>query len=288
MRLLALFAAFSVAATAWSKPLRYPDIHGDHVVFSHTGDLYVASTKTGETRRLTSHEGQELFAKFSPDGKHIAFSGEYQGTRQIYVIPVEGGTPKQLTFYNDVGPMPPRGGFDYQVLDWHPDGKHILFRGNRLPWGPRMGKYFKVSIEGGLEEALEIPEAGSGSYSPDGKKIVYTPVAREFRTWKRYRGGRAQDVWVYDLENSTSEALTTHIMTDALPVWTGNGIYFISDRTGTLNLFKVDPASKEVSQVTDHKDFDVWWPSAGGDKVVYEHGGNLRVFDTASGSDSAI
>lgn len=288
LKVLACVAALFISAAAWSNPLRYPDIHGDHVVFAYTGDLYIASTKTGETRRLTSDEGNELFPKFSPDGKRIAYSAEYNGTRQIFVIDATGGTPQQLTFYNDVGPMPPRGGFDYQVLDWHPDGKHILFRGNRLPWGPRMGKYYTVPADGGYEQALEIPEGGTGSYSPDGKKLVYTPIAREFRTWKRYRGGRAQDVWIYDLENSTSEALTTHQMTDALPVWVGDAIYFISDRDGTLNLFKVDPTSKQVSQVTLHTDFDAWWPSAGSGKVVYEHGGTLRVFDPASGSDAAL
>lgn len=288
LKTLACLAALFFAATAWSKPLRYPDIHDNHVVFVYTGDLYIANTDSGETRRLTSHEGQELFPKFSPDGKHVAFSGEYNGTRQVFVIGVDGGTPQQLTFYNDVGPMPPRGGFDYQVLDWTPDGEHVLFRGNRLPWGPRMGKYYTVPAKGGLEQALAIPEGGTGSFSPDGKKMVYTPIAREFRTWKRYRGGRAQDVWVYDLEKNTSEALTTHQMTDALPVWIDAGIFFISDRDGTLNLFKVDPASKQVSQVTQHKDFDVWWPSAGSGKVVYEHGGGLRVFNPADNSDTAL
>lgn len=271
-----------------ARILRYPDIHGDKITFSYAGDIYLVDADGGTARRLTSHVGQELFPRFSPDGKHIAFSGEYGGNRQVYVIGVNGGVPKQLTWYNDVGPMPPRGGFDNQVLDWTPDGKHVLFRGNRLPWGVRMGRYYTVPVDGGLETALDVPEAGTGMFSPDGKKVVYTPIAREFRTWKRHRGGRAQDVWVYDLEGETSLRLTDHIMTDNQPVWVGDSIYFTSDRNFTLNLFKIAPTGGEPVQVTQHKDFDVLWPSAGPKRIVYEHAGFIRRFDPASGEDVKI
>lgn len=274
--------ALQYAFSAEGRLLRFADVYKDKVAFVYAGDIWVANINTGTSIRLTSHKGLELFPKFSPDGKYIAFSGEYSGTRQVYVIPVDGGTPKQLTFYNDVGPMPPRGGYDYQVLDWTPDGKYVVFRANRLPWGRRMGKYFKVPVDGGLEEALPIPEGGTGMLSPDGKKFVYTPIAREFRTWKRYRGGRAQDVWIFDLEKIKAEQITHYKGTDNLPVWVKDKIYFTSDRTGILNLYEYNLTTKKITQVTFHTDYDVLWPSAGPDKVVYECGGYLYLFDPAT------
>jgi len=282
---LALAISFLAAGTLAAddtRLLRFPDIHGDTVAFVYAGDIYTASTAGGAARRLTSHEGMELFPKFSPDGSRIAFSAEYNGTRQVFVMPAEGGTPTQLTWYNDVGPMPPRGGFDYRVLDWTPDGKHIMVRANRLPWGVRMGRYYLVPVDGGTEQPMEIPEGGGGMLSPDGKKVVYTPIDREFRTWKRYRGGRAQDVWIYDLENSTSEQLTDHNGTDNQPVWVGDDIFFASDRDYTLNLYR-HVADGEPVAVTQHEEFDVLWPSAGPEAVVYENGGYLYRFDPAAG-----
>ena len=282
---LALALTFSAAGTLAAddtRLLRFPDIHGDTVAFVYAGDIYTASTDGGAAWRLTSHEGMELFPKFSPDGSRIAFSAEYNGTRQVYVMPAEGGTPTQLTWYNDVGPMPPRGGFDYRVLDWTPDGEHIMVRANRLPWGVRMGRYHLVPVNGGTELPMEIPEGGGGMLSPDGTKVVYTPIDREFRTWKRYRGGRAQDVWVYDLENGASEQLTTDGATDNQPVWVGDDIFFASDRDYTLNLYRYVAGGEPVA-VTQHEEFDVLWPSAGPEAVVYENGGYLYRFDPAAG-----
>ena len=260
-----------------TRLLRFPDIHRDRVVFVYAGDLYVASSNGGTAIRLTSHEGMEQFPKFSPDGSEVAYSAEYNGTRQVYVIPSTGGTPRQLTWYNDVGPMPPRGGSDYRVLDWTRDGKNVLVRANRLPWGVRMGRYHLIPAAGGDESAMEIPEGGGGMFSPDGKKIVYTPIDREFRTWKRYRGGRAQDVWIYDLENSTSEQLTDNPATDHQPLWVGDNIFFTSDRDYTLNLYRYSADGSEA--VTSHQKFDVLWPSAGPTAVVYENGGWLYRYD---------
>ncbi len=271
-------AAFSADET---RLLRLPDIHGDTVAFVYAGDIYVAAVAGGTARRLTSHEGLELFPKFSPDGSQIAFSAEYNGTRQVYVMPVGGGEPRQLTWYNDVGPMPPRGGFDYRILDWTPDGKHILVRANRLPWGVRMGRHYLVPVEGGNETPLQIPEGGGGMFSPDGTRIVYTPIDREFRTWKRYRGGRAQDVWVYNLESNQSEALTSNPATDNQPLWVGDDIFYTSDRDYTLNLYRHN-ASGDAQAVTQHDEFDVLWPSAGPKAIVYESGGWLYRFDAAT------
>lgn len=261
-------------ANADTRMLRYADIHKNQVTFVYAGDIYIANIQTGESTRLTSHMGLELFPKFSRGGSKIAFSAEYSGSRQVYIMNTDGSNLKQLTYYNDVGPMPPRGGFDYRVLDFSADDKHVLVRANRLPWGVRMGRPMMVPVDGGLEEYLPVPETGGGMLSGDGKTYIYTPIDREFRTWKRTRGGRAQDVWTYDLENNTSKQLTTHPATDNQPVWVRGDIYFASDRDYTLNLFKYNE-NGEPEKVTNHDDFDVLWVSAGPDAVVYEAGGYL-------------
>ncbi len=278
--LVSLLVTTNVGVADDTRLLRYPDIHNDRVAFVYAGDLYVASTRGGSAVRLTSHEGMELYPKFSPDGSEIAYSAEYNGTRQVFVIPTTGGTPRQLTWYNDVGAMPPRGGTDYRVLDWSRDGENVLVRANRLPWGIRMGRYFLVPVTGGDEIPLEIPEGGGGMFSPDGNQIVYTPIDREFRTWKRYRGGRAQEVWVYDLENRSSMQLTDHPATDQQPVWVGDDIFFTSDRDYTLNLYRYSEDGAEA--VTSHDDFDVLWASAGPRAIVYENGGWLYRFDPSN------
>jgi len=163
-----------------------------------------------------------------------------------------------------------------------------LFRGNRLPWGERMGKYFTVSIDGGLEVPLQIPEGGGGMLSPDGTKMVYTPIEREWRTWKRYRGGRAQDVWIYDLQNNTTEKITDWLGTDNQPLWVENKIYFTSDRTGTLNLYSYDLANMQTTPVTDFVNYDVLWPSAGEDKIVYENGGYIYKYDPSTNKNEKV
>lgn len=277
--LLLLSLPIADATAQATRLLRFPDIHNDRVVFVYAGDIYTAGIQGGEARQLTAHEGQELFPRYSPDGKWIAFSAEYSGSRQIYVMPAEGGTPRQLTYYNDVGIMPPRGGYDHQVLGWTPDGRNILFRANRLPWSVRMGRFYTISVEGGLERPLPIPEGGTGSYSPDGTQMAYTPIAREWRTWKRTRGGRAQDIWTFDLERNAARRLTDHVMTDNQPMWIGDRIFFTSDRAFRLNLFSMTADGTNVEQVTRHEDYDVLWPSEGPGGIVYECGGFLYHFD---------
>ncbi len=287
---LAVLLAAAVMPTGAAPPdddrgarlLRFADIHEDRIAFVYAGDIWIASADGGTATRLTTDIGMELFPKFSPDGTRIAFSAEYGGNRQVWVIGADGGAPKQLTFYNDVGAMPPRGGFDYRVLDWTPDGRHVLVRANRLPWGVRMGRYFLVPADGGMERALPVPEGGGGMLSPDGRALVYTPIDREFRTWKRYRGGRAQDVWTFDLESLSAKRLTDDPATDNQPVQVGSSIYFTSDRDRRLNLYEIGAAGGEARKVTHHEDFDVLWPSAGPRRVVYECGGYLWVFDPAT------
>lgn len=265
------------------RMLRFPDINNDLIAFVYAGDIWTVDADGGDAKRLTSHKGLELFPKISPDGKWIAFSAEYSGNRQIYVMPSEGGKPKQLTYYNDVGSMPPRGGFDNVVLDWSHDSKHVFFRANRTPYGQRNGKYFMVSIDGGMEKPLEIPEGGFGVLSPDADKVCYTPISREFRTWKRYKGGRAANLWIYDLENSHSEQITDFDGTDQIPVWHEDKIYFASDRDLTLNMYSYDLNSKEIEQITEHSEFDVMWPSGSNGKIVYENGGYLYKLDANTG-----
>jgi len=270
-----------------TRLLRFPHIHGDRVLFSYAGDLYTAPLAGGEATPLTSHHGFELFGRFSPDGRWVAFSGEYSGTRQVHLVPAEGGEPRQLTFHPDVGEMAPRGGYDHLPLDWTPDGAHILFRAARTPWGERVGRYFLADPwNGGLETPLEIPEGASdATFDPTGTRVAYTVMSRAWREWKRHRGGRAQDVWIYDLEGSTSRRITHHPGTDHFPMWVGETIYFVSDREEgeRLNLWAWDTATEAVRQVTFHDDFDVLWPARGVGGIVYENGGWIWHFDPASG-----
>lgn len=274
--LATIFIVFNhtLSAKETTRLLRFPDIHHDKVVFVYAGDIYIADINTGKANRLTSHPGQEAFPKFSRNGEKIAFSAEFSGSRQVFIMNNDGSDLKQLTWYNDVGPMPPRGGFDYRILDFSPDDQKILVRANRLPWGIRMGKPYWVPVDGSLAQPSVIPETGGGMLSPDGSHYVYTPIDREFRTWKRYRGGRAQEIWTYDLKNNTSKQLTNHPGTDNQPVWVDGEIYFTSDRNYTLNLFKYSENS-QPEQITHHKEYDVLWASAGPESIVYENDGYI-------------
>ena len=158
------------AATAQTKLLRFPDLHGDKVVFTYAGDLWTASTSGGMATRLTAHPGVEMFAKFSPDGKWIAFTGQYDGDEQVYVIPATGGIPKQLTFYPARGPLPARWGYDNQVYGWTPDGKSVVFRSLREYFTPADSRLYTVSMDGGMPQPLPMPKSGAGDFSPDEKR----------------------------------------------------------------------------------------------------------------------
>ncbi len=281
LALVALLPLSAVAADGEARLLRYPSIHEDFVVFVYGGDLWRVPVEGGRAFRLTSHEGTELTPKISPDGEWVAFSGEYSGSRQVYVMPSDGGTPKQLTFYNDVGSMPPRGGFDYWVQGWCPDGK-ILVRMNRTPWGQRPGLYYLVDPAGGLEERLPIQVGGSASCSPDGTSLAFTYFDREFRTWKRHMGGRNQDIWTFDLDAMASERLTDWAGSDNFPMWHGDTIFFTSDREHTLNIFAYDKATGATRKITDFDEYDVLWPSLGPDAIVFMNGGWLYRLDLAT------
>jgi tricorn protease len=277
-------------APGQTKLLRYPDIHGETVVFTYGGDLWTAPATGGTAIRLTAHPGQELFAKLSPDGQWIAFTGQYDGDEQVYVIPVTGGEPKQLTWYPAQGPLAPRGGYDNQVYGWTPDGTKVLFRSLRDADGGRVETaLYTVSVGGGLPVKLPMPTSGGGDFSPDGRQVVYSPLFRDFRTWKRYQGGWAQDLYIYTLASNQLTPVAHSVRTERDPMWIGNAIYFVSDRDGTLNLYRFDVASQAVEQLTRSTTWDVRWASSDNQgRVVYELGGELAVFDTRANRETRI
>jgi tricorn protease len=287
--LVAAVLIIPISASAQTKLLRFPDIHGDKVVFTYGGDLWTASASGGTATRLTAHPGVEVFGKFSPDGKWIAFTGQYDGDEQVYVVPATGGEPKQLTFYPARGPLTPRWGYDNQVYGWTNDGKSVVFKSQRDSWTLPVARLHTVAATGGPATALPMPEAGSGAFSPDGSKMVYSPQSRDFRTEKRYGGGQANQLYIFDLTTSDAKRISDNPRPSRDPMWIGNTIYFNSDRDGHFNLYAYDPASSKTTPVTTHRPWDVRWPSADRDgHIVYELDGELRVLDTRTRKDVAI
>lgn len=284
MLLLGLVAS-AVSAGAETRLLRFPDIHGQRVVFTYAGDLWTADASGGTATRLTAHPGLELFAKFSPDGQWIAFTGQYDGDEQVYVVPTSGGIPRQLTFYPARGPLPDRWGYDHQVYGWTPDGTAVVFRSLREFWDLGDSRLYSVAIEGGLPTALPMPKSGAGDLSPDGTQVVYSPLFRDFRSWKRYQGGWASDLWIFDIAKTEARQVTDHVRSDRDPMWLADSIVFNSDRDGVFNLYRLDPTNGTTSQLTTEKVVDVRWPSSDGvSQVVYELGGALAVLDTRTGT----
>lgn len=280
---------FSASVSAQTKLLRFPDIHADRIAFVYGGDIWTAPDGGGRATRLTAHPGLELFPKYSPDGKWIAFTGQYDGDEQVYAIPAEGGEPRQLTYYPARGPLAPRWGYDHQVYGWTPDGAAVLFRSTREFWGAKDGRLYTVPVEGGLPQALEMPVSGAGALGPDGRRVAYSPLFRDFRTWKRYQGGWAQDLYVFDRSSGTAERITDHVRTDRDPMWVGNDLYFASDRDGTLNLYRHDAEARRIRQVTRETNWDVRWPSSDGrQRIVYELNGELQVYDARTDRSQAV
>jgi tricorn protease len=287
----AVFAALllTVSASAQTKLLRFPHIHGDKVVFTYGGDLWTASSSGGTAVRLTAHPGVEVFGRFSPDGKWIAFTGQYDGDEQVYVIPATGGVPRQLTFYPARGPLAPRWGYDNQVYGWTNDGKSIVFRSMRDSWTLPISRLYTVSVEGGPAEALPMPESGAGDFSPDGARMVYSPRARDFRSEKRYGGGQANQLYIFDLKTFEAKRITDSPRPSRDPMWIGGSIYFNSDRDGHFNLYAYDVAGGKTTQVTTSKPWDVRWPSSDREgHIVYELDGEIQVLDTKTKKSAAI
>jgi tricorn protease len=263
--------------------LRFPDIYKDKIAFMYAGDLWLASSAGGTARRITSHPGRELFPKFSPNGKWLAFTGQYDGNFNVYVMPSEGGQPKQLTFYQgSAQPLSDRMGILNQVVGWTPDSKSIVFLSRRDASNGWIKRPYTVSIDGGLPQPMPMDEGGLLSFSADGSKVAYNRIFRNFRTWKRYTGGLAQDITIYDIKNNVVDQVIPHTdYTDTFPMWHGNTIYFTSDRgpEHRLNIYSYDQSSQQVEQLTKFSEFDVMWPSLGPDAIIFENGGYLYSFD---------
>ena len=274
------------AAGQDARLLRFPDIHGDQIVFSYAGDIYTVSTNGGTARRLTSNIGYEMFPKFSPDGKMIAFTGQFDGNTEVYVIPAEGGEPKRLTRTATLGrdDVGDRMGPNNIVMDWTPDGKKILYRTRNYTFNDFTGQLMTVSVDGGLSEKVPLKNGGFANYSPDGKKLAYNYIFREFRTWKRYEGGMADDIRIFDFETKKSEKITDNVNQDVFPMWSPDGkkVYYISDRDSYMNLYEYDVAAKSTVQLTNYKEYDIKFPAAGQNAIVYENGGYIFKFEMAS------
>ena len=289
-----MVAACLALTASWPAPcgaadearlLRFPAIHGEQVVFTYAGDLYTVSARGGVARKLTNDIGYEMLARFSPDGRWLAFTGEYDGSTEVYVMPAEGGVPRRITFTgslehddiaNNMGP-------NNLVMTWR-DNQTVIVRSRANSWVHFVGELYAVPIDGGMPEQLPLPRGGWCSYSPDKKQLVYNRVFREFRTWKRYRGGQADDLWIYDFEKRTTTNITNNPACDIMPMWHGATIYFLSDRDANkrMNLFAYDLKTKATRQITHYEEFNVKFPSLGDTGIVFENGGFLYRYEMAT------
>ena len=286
---LSLVLLASVTGSASAAPsgenarlLRFPATNSSEVVFSYAGDLWTVPIQGGEARRLTSHIGYEMLARYSPDGKTIAFTGEYDGNREVYSIPAGGGEPVRLTYTatNGRDDLGDRMGPNNMVLAWSPDGKKIVFR-NRTGDGFE-GLLWTIGPEGGMPRQIPLPEGGWCSYSPDGSQLAYNRVMREFRTWKYYRGGMADDIWIYNPKQGKVTNITNNDAQDIFPMWVGEEIYFASDRDMTMNLFVYNTRTGATEKVTNFREYDVKFPSTDGKTIVFENGGWLYRLNPAT------
>ncbi|HYH47011.1 MAG TPA: PDZ domain-containing protein, partial [Thermoanaerobaculia bacterium] len=261
----------AAAQPAETLLLRQPAVSDSAIAFVYAGDLWLTGFEGGAARRLTVHPGVESAPAFSPDGRTLAFTGFYDGNRDVFTVPVEGGTPRRLTFHPA----------DDTVRGWTPDGTRVVFNSHRDS-ATRADRVFTVAAAGGFAEPLPMPEAYHAAFSPDGKRLAYTPVPDAFDTWKRYRGGQTTPVWLFDLASHEVEAVPHENASDTRPLWLGDAVYFLSDRDGTMNLFAYDTADRRVSQLTRHRDFDVKSFGGAGRRLVYEQAGRLHLLEAGS------
>jgi len=263
-----------------TRMLSQPAISQNHIAFIYAEDLWIANLDGSDPKRLTVDEGVESDPCFSPDGKLIAFSAQYDGNTDVYVIPAEGGIPKRLTWHpgNDL------------VRGFTPDGKSVLFASQRSTFSGRYFQFFTVSLAGGFPEKLDIPNGWFAAYSPDGKYLAYTPLVTVYQQWKHYRGGTISRIWLYSFADHSVATVPQPQggCNDADPMWVSGKIYFTSDRNGEFNLFSFDQSTKEVKQLTTFRDFPILKASAGNGKIVFEQEGYLHTFDTASNSEQKL
>lgn len=284
--LIAVFLFCSGLASGQSgdaRLLRFPAVHGNQVVFTYAGDLYSVPLSGGIARKLTSDPGYECFARFSPDGRHIAFSGQFDGNTEVMLMPAQGGEPRRLTYTPTLGrdQVSDRMGPNNIVMTWK-DNEHVVYRSRMRSFNDFKGHLFMVHIQGGLSEQLPFSVGGFCSFSPDGKQLAMNRVFREFRTWKYYRGGMADDVWIFDFNSKQWTNLTNHDAQDIQPMWWNNKIFFLSDRDRTMNLFVYETNTRSIRKVTQYTDYDIKFPSLGDGKIVFEKGGYLFFMDCAT------
>lgn len=263
-----------------TRLLAQPAIGKDHIAFIYAGDLWAADLNGKNVRRLTADEGLEANPAFSPDGSLIAFTGQYDGNLDVYVVPVTGGVPTRLTWHP---------GADI-VQGFTPDGSAVMFTSARAVFTGRYTQLFTVPVKGGIEEPLKLPNAYEATYSPDGSRLAYNPIAPAFLEWKHYRGGLTSTIWLYNFSDNGVEKLPQPEgrSNDVDPMWMGDTVYFRSDRNGEFNIFSYNLKSKAIKQLTDHKDFPVLSASAGGGQIIYEQAGYLHILDPKSGRSTKL
>ncbi len=289
--LLPVFPVWSQSLPNTTRLLRFPTTNDREIVFCYAGELYTVAKDGGIARRLTSGPGYTSFPRFSPDGKQVAFTSEYDGNREVYVMPAEGGTPKRLTISATLGrdDVSDRMGPNNIVMAWENTKPLIVFRSRMKSFNDFIGSLFTVDLDAELPQQVPVPRGGFTSFSPDDSKMAFNRVFREFRTWKHYRGGMADDIWIHDFKTGATENLTNNPAQDICPMWgPDNKIYFISDRDGRMNLFVVDLASKATKQLTSFKDFDIKFPSIGKDSIVFEQAGYIWRYDLKSGQATPL
>ncbi len=273
-----LVSAEAVWAQEEYRPLmRYPDIHDSVIAFVYGADIWTAPASGGVAVRITVHDGEEKYPKFSPDGSLIAFTGEYDGNPDVYVMDTYGGNIRRVTYHpgEDV------------VVGWNQQKNKILLRSSRSSYAG-FTRLFLVAPDGtGLEELI-LNEAAVGSFSPDGDKIAYTKITRDDATWKRYTGGTAEDIYSYDLLTNEERQITDFRGTDRNPMWFDDRIYFCSDRDRVLNIYAYDTKTARVEQITTHTGYDVRRPSMFGSRIIYELGGELWVLEATSGQTARV
>ena len=279
---LALLASAALTPPARAALPRYPNEHGGQIVFVADGNLWQVGRDGGVAQRLTSDPGQDMMPRYSPDGKWIAFTASYQGNVDVYVIPAGGGAARRLTFQSDMYEKTGgRHGPDNMVVTWTPDSKNIVFLSRRTAWNAWIARLFEVPVEGGLPTEMKLDSGGLLTYAPDGHTIAYNRIFRNFRTWKRYTGGLAQQVFTYDFDTQQLNQITDWKGTNTSPMWYGRKIYFLSDRDKNFraNIWVYDLDTKQTREVTQFTDYDIDFPSLGDDAITFQQGGKLYVLD---------
>lgn len=268
--------------TSWAQGtrlLRQPTISQDKIVFAYADDLWMANRGGTEAQRLTSAEGSESLPHFSPDGSMIAFTGQYDGNTDVYVVPSTGGSPRRLTWHSSA---------DF-VQGWTPDGRSVLFRSSREGRPTQTSKLFTVAVDGGLPKGLAIPRAAYGELSGKGDYIAYTPITGWDPEWRNYRGGQAMPIWIVNMKNYTLKRVPQPDQERHLdPVWYKGKVYFLSERDYASNIWSFDPRNDELNQLTFHSDFDVKSLDAGPDAIIYEQGGWLHELKPESGESKKL